>query len=341
MKFSIDHNSTLPLYKQVVLEVKNAIKKGSLANGEPLPSLYDFATQTGISMETTKKAYNILKNEGLVSGKQGKGFFVDIRETGAPKRILMLLDKLSAYKLAIYHGFSEALSAPADITINTHNQDIALFEKMVNDALDNFDYYIIAAHFPKSVKAAVIARILKKIPNDRLILIDIDIPEVKGRIGRIYQDFHSDAAAALEQGIDLIRKYRQVVIISSAQSLYGSIIYPGIRKMLSANGIKCRTGKQFDPAGMLPGTLYVVLCGQLGTDHFTIMREAMDKGYALGKDIGLISYNDEPVNEFICGGLTCISSDFQQMGRSAAEMINGHRMSSVHNPFQLVTRASL
>ena len=92
---------------------------------------------------------------------------------------------------------------------------------------------------------------------------------------------------------------------------------------------------------MLPGTLYVVLCGQLGTDHFTIMREVINKGYSLGKEIGLISYNDEPVNEFICGGLTCISSDFQQMGRSAAEMINGHRMSSVHNPFQLVTRASL
>ena len=341
MKFSIDRNSTVPLYRQVVLEVKSAIKNGSLANGAPLPSLYDLAVQTGISMETAKKAYNILKNEGLVAGRQGKGYFVDIRETGSPERILMLLDKLSAYKLAIHHGLSEALSVPADIPINTHNQDIALFEKMVDDALDNFDYYIIAAHFPVSVKASSVARILKRIPNDRLILIDIDIPEVKGRIGRIYQDFRSDAADALKQGIDLIRKYRQVVIISSAQSLYGNIIYPGIRKMLSANGIRCRIDKQFVPAGMLPGTLYVVLCGQLGTDHFTIMREVRDKGYTLGREIGLISYNDEPVNEFICGGLTCISSDFQQMGGSAAEMINDRRMYSVHNPFRLVTRSSL
>lgn len=341
MKFTIDQNSTVPLYKQVVTGVKNAVKKGYLANGDSLPSLYDFASQSGISMETTKKAYNILKNEGIVSGRQGKGYFIDIRDVGAPRKILMLLDKLSAYKLAIHHGLSEALSKPADITINTHNQDIDLFGKMVDDSVDNYDYFIIAAHFPKSVKASSVARILKKIPNDKLILIDIDIPEVKGRIGRIYQDFRSDAAMALEQGIGLIRKYSQVIVISSEQSLYGNVIYPGVRKMLSSHGIKYTLEKRFNPEMMTPGTLFIVLCGQLGTDHFTILREATNKGYILGVEIGLVSYNDEPVNEFICGGMTCISSDFEQMGRSAAEMINSKRMYSVHNPFRLIARASL
>lgn len=341
MKFIINQSSNLPLYKQVVAEIKNAVKTGQLKNGNPLPSLNDFAEQNGISMETTKKAYNILKGEGLVSGRQGKGYFIDIRENGAPKKILMLLDKLSAYKLAIHHGLSEGLSSPADITINTHNQDIELFGKMVEDSLDNYDYYIIAAHFPKSVKASTVARILKRIPNDRLILIDIDIPEVKGHIGRIYQDFKSDATQALSSGIDLIRNYRKVIIISSRQSLYGTVISPGIKKMLAANNIPCKVEQQFTPEMMTPGALFIVLCGQLGTDHFTIMREALAKGYTLGKAVGLISYNDEPVNEFICGGLTCISSDFEQMGKSAAEMINGKKMFSVHNPFTLVRRGSL
>lgn len=341
MKFKIELNSTLPLYRQIVHQIKNAIKSGELKNGDAIPSLSDFASQSGISMETTKKAYNILKSEGLVSGRQGKGFFIDVREPGTPAKILMLLDKLSAYKLAVHHGLSEALKRPADITINIHNQDITTFGKMVRDSLDNYDYYIIAAHFPNSVKAATVAKILKRIPNNRLILIDNDIPEVKGHIGRIYQDFRCDAPQALRQGIDLIRKYRQVVIISSAQSLYGNHIYPGIRKMLSGVGIRCKVVKQFDPAMMTKGTLFIVLCGQLDTDHFTIMREATARAYVLGRDIGLISYNDEPVNEFICGGITCISSDFEQMGKSAADMINNRKMYSVHNPFHLVVRSSL
>lgn len=341
MNINVDHNSTVPLYRQVVLGIRSAIMKGTLKNGDSLPSLYEFASQSGISMETTKKAYNILKAENLVSGHQGKGYFIDVRSSGAPTRILMLLDKLSAYKLSVHNCLSEALASPADITINLHNQDIAIFEKMVQDSIDNYDYYIIAAHFPKTVRAAAVAKILKKIPNDRLILIDNDIPEVKGHIGRVYQDFRTDASEALRQGLNLIRKYRQVIIITSAQSLYGAIIAPGIRKMLSSEGIRCCLEKQFDPAMMTPGTLFIVLCGQLDTDHFTIMREATSRGYALGKDIGLVSYNDEPVNEFICGGLTCISSDFEQMGRTAADMINKRKMYSVHNPFRLVTRSSL
>lgn len=341
MLFSINQNSTIPLYKQVVLGVKDAVRKGTLKNGDALPSLNNFAKQKGISMETTKKAYNILKKEGILSGRQGKGYFIDVHESNAPTKILMILDKLSAYKLEIHNGLTEALSRPADITINIHNQDILMFEKMVGDSLEEYDYYIISPHFPQDIKVAAITKILKRIPNDKLILIDIDVPALKGNIGRIYQDFQSDAATALEGGIEMMRKYRHTIIITSAQSLYGKIIYPGIKKKLASHKIKCSVETKFSPEMLVPGTLFIVLSGQLGTDHFTIMREAIDKGYALGKEIGLISYNDEPVNEFICGGLTCISSDFQQMGRSAAEMINGHRMSSVHNPFRLVTRASL
>ena len=341
MIFKIRQNSDIPLYKQVIKSIKEAVKSGELKNGDNLPSLSKFAEANGISMETTKKAYNLLKREGILNGRQGKGYFIDIRKSDAPLRILMLLDKLSAYKLAIHRGLSESLDSPADITINIHNQDISMFGKMVNDSIDNYDYYIIAAHFPGDVRKTAIAKILKRIPNDKLILIDVDIPEAKGHIGRIYQDFSSDAAQTLRSGLDLIRKYSRVIIISSSQSLYGNVIYPGVKKMLSENGINCSMERQYDSSQMVPGTLFIVLGGQIDTDHFTIMRDAMAKGYSLGKAIGLISYNDEPVNEFICGGITCISSDFEQMGRSAADMINSQKMFSSHNPFNLVVRASL
>lgn len=341
MEIKIRQTSNVPLYKQVIEAVKSAAKSGELKNGDALPSLSEFAEANGISMETTKKAYNLLKKEGLLSGRQGKGYFIDIRKDNAPLRILMLLDKLSAYKLAIHRGLSESLDRPADITINIHNQDITMFGKMVNDSLEKYDYYIIAAHFPGEVKKSAVAKILKRIPNDKLILIDIDIPEARGHIGRIYQDFRSDAAQALESGLEHIRKYSRAVIIPTKQSLYGNIIYPSIRKMLSSNGIRCSVEKRYDSSLMVPGTLFIILGGQIDSDHFTILRDAMDKGYSLGKSIGLVSYNDEPVNEFICGGITCISSDFEQMGRSAADMINSRKQYSVHNPFNLVVRSSL
>ncbi len=341
MKYTIDLESNIPLYKQVIQCVKEAIRNGQLKNGDALPSLSAFSSSTGISMETAKKAYNLLKKEGLLSGRKGKGFFVDIRKKDEPLKILMLLDKLSSYKLSIHKGLMEGLSSAADISIMIHNQDIRQFEKMVGDSMDDYDFYLIAAHFTHGTRTSRIARILKRIPNDKLILIDHDLPQVKGHIGRIYQDFHSDAPEALRSGIHLLQKYQSAVIISSSQSLYGEVICPGIKQLFKSEGIRYKVEKQFDASLMKPGTLFIVLCGQLDTDHFTLLKEAAKKGFILGKDIGLVTYNDEPVNEFISGGLTCISSDFEKMGRHAAEMINTKCLYSVHNPFRLTIRSSL
>ena len=77
MKFKIDHKSNIPLYSQVIKAVKDAIKKGELNNGDALPSLNEFANLYGVSMETAKKAYNILKKEGFLSSRQGR---VNIRK---------------------------------------------------------------------------------------------------------------------------------------------------------------------------------------------------------------------------------------------------------------------
>lgn len=341
MKISVDSLSGTPLYKQIVASVKSAVRNGTLRDGDGLPSLNEISEATGVSMETAKKAYNILKKEGFLRGRQGKGFFVEVRQDNAPKKILMLLDKLSAYKLAIHRGLSKALEAPAEITIFLHNQDIALFETMVTGAAEDYDWFLVAAHFPADVDSRRVISALGKIPNGKLILIDRDIPSFKGHIGRIYQDFETDAVSALSAGMPLAKKYRRIVIITTASSLYGELIVKGITSLFAEEKLDFTVKKGFEPESMSPGTLYIVLGGQLDTDHFAILRRARELGLVLGVSVGIISYNDEPVNEFICGGLTCISSDFEQMGRSAAGMINSGRLHSVHNPFRLVLRSTL
>lgn len=341
MKISVDSHSGTPLYKQIVASVKSAVRNGTLKDGDGLPSLNEISDATGVSMETAKKAYNILKKEGFLRGRQGKGFFVEVRQDNAPKKILMLLDKLSAYKLAIHKGLSAALDSPAEITIFLHNQDISLFETMVAGAVENYDWFLVAAHFPADVDGKRVTSALKKIPNERLILIDRNIPSLKGNIGRIYQDFETDAVSALSEGLSLTRKYRRVIIIPTPSSLYGNTIVSGITSLFGKEGIEYSVSGGFEPESMEPGTLYIVLGGQLDTDHFSILRRAKDLGLVLGVSVGIISYNDEPVNEFICGGLTCISSDFEKMGETAAGMINSGRLHSVHNPFRLVLRSTL
>ena len=79
----------------------------------------------------------------------------------------------------------------------------------------------------------------------------------------------------------------------------------------------------------------------MDTDHFNLLRTAREQGLVFGRDVGLISYNDCPENEFIGDGLACLSTDFAEMGRLAAEMIGRGRMERIHNRFRLIRRGSV
>ena len=56
--------------------MKEQILSGSLTEGEMLPSLRQLAKDLKISVLTTTRAYNELEEEGFITSRQGKGFFV-------------------------------------------------------------------------------------------------------------------------------------------------------------------------------------------------------------------------------------------------------------------------
>ena len=76
MNIFIKEESSLPIYDQIVSAVKNSILNHELAPGDMLPSIRSLAKSLGISVITTKRAYEELEKQGLIYSEQGKGFFV-------------------------------------------------------------------------------------------------------------------------------------------------------------------------------------------------------------------------------------------------------------------------
>ena len=72
----ISNSSDLPIYAQIKEQVKEQILTGELAENETLPSLRQLARDLKISVLTTTRAYNELEQEGFITSRQGKGFFV-------------------------------------------------------------------------------------------------------------------------------------------------------------------------------------------------------------------------------------------------------------------------
>jgi len=66
----------VPIYLQLVEQVKHAIETGALRAGDQLPSIRPLAEELVINANTVAKAYRELEREGVVELKQGAGAFV-------------------------------------------------------------------------------------------------------------------------------------------------------------------------------------------------------------------------------------------------------------------------
>ncbi|SDZ09397.1 GntR family transcriptional regulator [Evansella caseinilytica] len=123
MKIILKNVSDQPLYQQIKTQIKSAILRGELKEGEQLPSIRSLANDLQVSVLTTKRVYDELEKEGFVVTKAGKGSFV------APENLEMLLE---SKRLMVEKKLSEVWQMSRDLGISKqelHSMMEILFEK--------------------------------------------------------------------------------------------------------------------------------------------------------------------------------------------------------------------
>ncbi len=335
----IDVNLHVPIYKQLIAEIERLIDSGILKKGCCLPSMNELSAELNISKETVKKVYSILREKGLIESMHGKGFFVTAWRDNRKLRIFMLFDRLSQYKQTLYDAFVSTIGDRAEITMYVYNQDIETFEEFVDQTMDKYDYYIITPHFPlDSIVQARALKALKRIPNRKLIIMDNCPCTLQGHYGAVYQDMTNDIYDGLSEALEDLRKYDKLHVVILPTSLYGSLITAGVERFCNDNNINVEFHYEITAEMMQRGGVYLLLNGQLGLGLVETARMAKSRGLEVGKDIGIISYNDSYLSEIILGGLTTVSTDFDQMGRLAAKMVLTHNLDKIKCNFKLTRR---
>ncbi len=109
MRIIIQNSSMVPIYEQVVNQIKAQIISGELKDGDVLPSVRNMAAELRISSLTVKKAYDFLEEEGLATTIHGKGTFVNAADgqMAAEARRKVIEDDLS---LVVSKAFSAGLN---------------------------------------------------------------------------------------------------------------------------------------------------------------------------------------------------------------------------------------
>ena len=76
MEMQIDFRSGLPIYVQIVEQIRKHIASGALKPGDQLPTVRQLAADLRVNFNTVARAYRILDDAGLISTQHGRGTYV-------------------------------------------------------------------------------------------------------------------------------------------------------------------------------------------------------------------------------------------------------------------------
>lgn len=335
MQLTIDHDSSTPKYQQLVDSVLSAIDKGVWKQGQQLPSVNEIADDYHVARMTVVKAYDELRRRGIIESQHGKGYYVSNTEIKTELNLFVLFDELSTYKEVLYSSFRDALPPNSRANIFFHHHDRYQFDHLIRSAAGRYTHYVIMPHLNTDLSAT-----LDTLPSSQLLLIDCDLPDYPGARAGVFQDFEADIQAGLTAGLPYLTKYRRLNMISPSSPL---AYMPdgrtnGFIRFCQQHRIPYRILTGITPAETLRDEAYILFQELPVVSFIKLCRE---RGWQLGKDIGLISYDDTPYKEIIDNGITVISTDFQQMGRTAAQLLIEKRSEKIHNDCRLIVRGSL
>jgi GntR family transcriptional regulator len=105
MILRVNFKSGMPVYLQVVDQIKAAAAAGALRSGEPLPSIRPLAEELRVNRNTIAKAYTELESQGVIETIPGKGCFILPNHTPLKKEVRrkLLVEEIDQAIVQAYH----------------------------------------------------------------------------------------------------------------------------------------------------------------------------------------------------------------------------------------------
>ena len=252
-------------------------------------------------------------------------------------KLFLLVNKLNAHKKIIYDRLVAALGDMVSIDFYIYNNDYNYFKKLIQTNQHDYTHYVIIPHFNEgSEKAHEV--INQFIPVEKLIVVDKPIPHIKGKYGAICQDFSADIYNALEQALEPLTKYRKIKIIFPRDTHHPKEILEGLSRFCHRYAFDSEIVQDITKENIQAGEVTISITEN---DLIVLVEKILATSLKVGKEVGIISYNETPLKKIILEGITTISADFQFMGQKTAQMILENSKEHIVVPFALTLRASL
>src|SRR6185312_7913796 len=333
----IDEQSITPKYLQIANSVLHAVEINAVTKDYLLPSINDLSYELEISRDTAEKALRYLKSLGVIGSVPGKGYFIVNTDFKQPIKVFLLFNKLSVHKKIIYDSFASKLGDHAAIDFFIYNNNFSLFKKLMQKNKDNdYTHYVIIPHFLEGGDKA--NEVINEIKKGQLILLDKSISGIDREYGAVHENFEQDIYRALKAALPQLSKYQTIKIVFPEYTYHPVEILKGFHSFCSEYAFNHKVVQNIEKEKVSRGEAFINL---MEDDLVILLGKIQGTDLKVGKDIGIISYNETPWKRFMLNGITTISSDFKKMGEMAADLVLNNSKEQKEVPFSLTLRNSL
>lgn len=334
---AVDEHVAIPKSVQLSNAFLHALEKGDLLKDDLLPSAIELSEQLNIPISVIEALYKGLQDNQVILPVPGEETFLVNSGSEKPLSILVLFNKLSRHKKIILDAFIQALAGRYLLDFHIYHNELRIFKKILKQA-EKKDYarYMVIPSFEEDDQRAY--HLLNAIPKEKLLLIDKLDPLVKGNFAAVYEDFEKDIYDSLQQLNGSLSKYQTIKLLYPDNSYYPKAIINGFSRYCIDYAFDYAVFSDIHQETIRENVAYICLSED---DLILLVDKMLVSGYKIGKDIGVISYNETPIKKLIVNGVTTISTDFRLMGAKAAEMVSSPQHDLFAVPSAVIIRNSL
>ena len=317
-------------HDRLVQGVINAIDEKLLSPDDLLPSLNEMIRELKFSRDTVVKGYQELINRGLIGSTRGRGYYVTNGNTELTLQVALMMYNMDTFEEQFYRNFRAELGPNVHLNVFFHHGNIDVFETILTQIKGKYGMYVIAPIPHPRTK-----ELLEAIPRNRFLMVDRYEP-ITGEFNHVTQEFAESSYRIFMELAPVIREYDEMIFYHNPESLDPKEIVAAFRRFLKDARVKGRVLPEFKPGSIEKGKVYFTLDNYA---LFEMLKECKKKKLKPGRDLGILSHNDEPAKELI--GITTYSADFSLMGKMAGESIMRRDMVRETMPMVLWRRNTL
>lgn len=319
-------------HEQFVNGIINAIDEKIISKGEALPSVNSMIKELGFARETVMRGYRELISRGIIEAKNRLGYYVINEDTEQTLKVALLMYLMDSFQEQFYRSFRKELGPNVHIDVFFHHGNIAIFETILNMIRGKYGMYVVSPiPHPKT------RHLLDQLPRHKFIMFDRH-EKLNGEYNYITQEFEQASYKVFAELADTIRQFDEMIFFHTPGSLDPVEIIKAFKKFTKDFSINARIVPEYVRGSVEKGKVYFSLNN---AEIWELLKDCKARKLKPGRDVGVLSHNDEVVKELIGGGITTYSTDFALMGQKAGQAIVKKEKVQEIIPTVLVRRDSL